>query len=150
MSESALKQRLTDDMKTAMRAGEKERLSAIRFILAACKQKEVDERVVLTDADIIAILSKMLTQRKDAAAEFEKLDRADLAEKEKFDINLIEQYLPEPLPETELNDIINQAIVDSGAKTIKEMSAVMNVIRPKIQGRADMALVSKKIKELLQ
>jgi uncharacterized protein YqeY len=149
MSECALKQRIVEDMKTAMRAKEVERLGVIRLILSAMKQKEVDERVVLTDADILAILDKMVKQRRDSITQFEQAGRHELADKEKSEVELIQSYLPQQLSDAEITQLIKAAITETGAKTVKEMGAVMNLLRPQLQGRADMGNVSKKIKELL-
>ena len=149
MSECALKQRIVEDMKTAMRAKETERLGVIRLILSAMKQKEVDERVVLADTDILVILDKMMKQRRDSISQFEQAGRQELADKEKAEVEIIQTYLPQPLSDAEIVTLIKTAITETGAKTVKEMGAVMNLLRPQLQGRADMAQVSKKIKELL-
>jgi len=146
---SPLKSRLQEDMKAAMRTQDKARLMVIRLILAAMKQKEVDERVELTDADIIAILEKMLKQRRESIVQYEKGNRPDLADQEKFEIELIQTYMPEALSEAEVTDLIAKAIRETGAKTIQEMGKVMALLKPQLQGRADMALVSQKIKQQL-
>ncbi len=149
MTESALKNRIQEDMKTAMRAKEALRLGTIRMLLAAMKQKEVDERVVLTDSDILAILNKMIKQRRESVAQFQQANRMELVEKEEQEIKQLMEYLPQQLSEAELDQIIQEAIQATAAKTIKEMSAVMAIIKPKAQGRADMAKVSAKIKDRL-
>lgn len=149
MTDSMLKQQITEDMKSAMRAKETERLGTIRMLLAAMKQKEVDERVVLTDADILAIINKMIKQRRESATQFRDAGRIELAEKEEAEITLLSTYLPQQLSNTEIDSMIQEAIESTAAKTIKEMGAVMAILRPKTQGRADMAVVSAKIKDKL-
>lgn len=143
---SALKTTLTDDMKTAMRAKDKERLGVIRLMLAACKQKEVDERIELSDADVLTILDKMVKQRRDSIAQYEAAGRDELAAKEQFEISIIQDYLPAQLSDDEIAELINQAIAESGASSMKDMGKLMALLKPKMQGRADMAAVSKLIK----
>jgi hypothetical protein len=150
MTESALKTRIQEDMKSAMRAKETARLGTIRMLLAAMKQKEVDERVVLTDSDILAILNKMIKQRRESATQFRDASRMELAEKEEQEIAQLMHYLPEQLSDSELDQLIDEAIEETAAKTIKEMGAVMAILKPKAQGRTDMAKVSAKIKDKLQ
>ena len=149
MSESALKIQITEDMKSAMRAKEVARLGTIRMLLAAMKQKEVDERVVLTDSDILAILNKMIKQRNESATQFRNAGRIELAEKEEQEIVQLTAYLPQQLSDTELDTMIQEAIESTAAKTIKEMGAVMAILKTKAQGRTDMAKVSAKIKDKL-
>lgn len=144
-----LKQRLQEDMKSAMRAKETVRLDAIRMLMAAIKQREVDERITLTDADIHVAINKMIKQRRESATQFRNANRLELADKEEQEIGFLTQYLPTQLTETELNALISEAIQSSGANSIKEMGAVMSFIREKAQGRVDMAVVSAKIKERL-
>jgi len=148
MSET-LKQRLQEDMKAAMRAKEKQRLGAIRLIQAAIKQKEVDERVSLDDTQVIAILDKMLKQRRDSQAQYEQAGRQDLADQEAFEITVIQTYLPQPLTAEELTALIQQAIADSQASSIKDLGKVMAVLKPQLQGRADMRQVSEQVKQYL-
>jgi uncharacterized protein YqeY len=148
MSDS-LKQRIQNDMKSAMRAKEKQRLGAIRLITAAIKQREVDERISLDDAQVIAVLDKMLKQRRDSLAQYEKADRQDLAEQETFEIKLIQEYLPQPLSEAELADLIETAIKETGASSVKQLGKVMAYLKPKVQGRADMRALSTSIKQRL-
>ncbi|HDN26930.1 MAG TPA: GatB/YqeY domain-containing protein [Thioploca sp.] len=148
MSDS-LKQRIQNDMKSAMRAKEKQRLGAIRLITAAIKQREVDERISLDDAQVIAVLDKMLKQRRDSLAQYEKADRQDLAEQEAFEIKLIQEYLPQPLSEAELADLIEAAIKETGASSVKQLGKVMGHLKPKVQGRADMRALSASIKQRL-
>lgn len=136
-------------MKSAMRAKEKQRLGAIRLITAAIKQREVDERISLDDAQVIAVLDKMLKQRRDSLAQYEKADRQDLAEQEAFEIKLIQEYLPQPLSEAELADLIEAAIKETGASSVKQLGKVMGHLKPKVQGRADMRALSASIKQRL-
>ena len=145
-----LKENITEDMKTAMRNKEVARLGTIRMLLAAMKQREVDERIVLTDADILAIINKMIKQRRESIAQFRAAERTELAEKEEQEITWLTHYLPEQLSDSAIDALIEEAIQAAAAKTIKEMGAVMAIVRPKAQGRADMAKVSEKIKERLK
>ena len=146
---SALKARLTDDMKTAMKAKDKERLGVIRLMLSSIKQIEVDERIELDDARIIGILDKMSKQRRESAAQYESAGREDLLAQEVFEIGIIKDYLPSALSEDEINSIIDDAIASTGASSIKDMGKVMGMIKPKLQGRADMGAVSGQIKSRL-
>lgn len=146
---SALKTKITDDMKAAMRAQEKERLSTIRLILAAMKQREVDERIELNDEQILAIMDKMLKQRRESIAQYESAQRQDLADKEKAEIEIILQYLPAQLSPAEVDQLVKDCIRETGAASARDMGKVMAVLKPKVQGRADMALVSVKVKENL-
>lgn len=136
-------------MKAAMRAGEKPRLAVIRLINAAIKQREVDERISLDDAQVTAVLDKMVKQRRESLSHYEQAGRDDLSGQEKFEIDVIQQYLPEPLGDTELDALINAALAQSGATSIKDMGKVMGILKPQIQGRADMAQVSARIKARL-
>jgi uncharacterized protein len=145
----ALKDRITDDMKAAMRAGEKDRLGTIRMILAAVKQREVDERITLDDSQVLAVLEKMVKQRKEAIAQFEAGGRADLVAKEGAELALIQAYLPSQLSEGELDALIAEAIASTGAASIKDMGKVMGVVKAKAAGRADMSAVSARIKQKL-
>jgi uncharacterized protein YqeY len=144
-----LKQKITDEMKSAMRARDKQRLGAIRLIQAAIKQREIDERISLDDAQVILVLDKMLKQRRDSLAQYEKADRQDLAKQEAFEIELIQTYMPQPLSETELAELIEAAITETAATSIKELGKVMNYIKPKVQGRADMRVLSANLKKRL-
>lgn len=146
---SAIKGQIQEDMKTAMRSQDKERLAAIRLILAAIKQREVDERIELTDEHVLAILDKMLKQRRESIAQFEAANRQDLADKEKAEIVVIQAYLPAQLSETEIISMIKATIQETGAASAKDMGKVMAILKPKLQGRADIAKVSGQIKELL-
>ncbi len=144
-----LKQKITDDMKSAMRARDKQRLGAIRLIQAAIKQREIDERISLDDAQVILVLDKMLKQRRDSLAQYEKAERQDLAKQEAFEIELIQTYMPQPLSETELAELIETAITETSATSIKELGKVMGYIKPKVQGRADMRALSANLKKRL-
>ena len=149
MSESAIKGKITEDMKNAMRSQDKERLVTIRLILAACKQREVDERITLTDEHVLAILDKMLKQRRESIAQYEAANRKDLADKEADEIKIIQSYLPSQLSSEEIVALIDAAIKESGATSVRDMGKVMGIIKPQAQGRADMAVVSNQIKERL-
>lgn len=144
-----LKQRIQEDMKTAMRAAEKRRLGVIRLILAAVKQVEVDERIDVDDARLLVILSKMLKQRQDSITQFAAANRQDLVDQEEFEVQIIQAYLPQPLSDAELEVLIQQAIQASGQSGIQAMGAVMNWLKPHVQGRADMGQVGAKIKQKL-
>jgi len=144
-----LKQDITDDMKSAMRAKQKDRLVTIRLILAAIKQIEVDERIELDDARITTILVKMVKQRKESISQFSKANRTDLVDKEQAEIVIINKYMPSPLSAEEVETIIQDAIASTGASSIKEMGKVMGMIKPKLEGKADIGQVSQKIKALL-
>lgn len=145
----SLKQRLTEDMKTAMKAGEKDRLGTIRLINAAIKQKEVDERIEMDDTLVLAILEKMMKQRKDSVSQFEAANREDLAVIERAEMAIIEQYLPAKLGEAEVLAVIDAVIKETGATGPADMGKVMGAIKPKLAGQADMGEVSKLIKQRL-
>jgi len=145
----SLKERVTEDMKAAMRAKDSARLSAVRLLLAAMKQKEVDERVVLTDADVLAIIDKMVKQRRESIAQFEKAGRNDLADGEKAEIAVLSTYLPQQLSEAEVGAAIAEAIKECGAAGVKDMGKVMAVLKPKLAGRTDMGKVSGLVKAKL-
>lgn len=145
----SIKDRILEDMKTAMRGQEKERLATIRLILAALKQREVDERIVLSDEQILATLNKMIKQRRDSISQFEAGNRADLAQKEAEEIRVIQVYLPAQLNEAEIDQAITMAIQESGATSAKDMGKVMGLLKNKIQGKADMTIVSARVKEKL-
>jgi uncharacterized protein YqeY len=145
----SLKARVTDDMKAAMRAKDAPRLSAVRLLLAAMKQKEVDERVELTDADIVAIIDKMIKQRRDSIAQYEKGGRQDLADIEKFEITVLQAYMPASLSDAEIETEITAALQASGAKTMADMGKVMALLKPKLAGRADIGKVSARVKSKL-
>ncbi len=144
-----LKERITDDMKAAMRAKEAARLSAIRLLLAAMKQREVDERIELTDADVMGIVEKMIKQRRESIVQYEKGARADLADAEKFEVGVLSSYLPQQMAETEVAAAIDAALAETGAKAMPDMGKVMAVLKPKLAGRADMGRVSALVKSKL-
>lgn len=145
----SLKDRITSDMKEALKGGEKERLGVIRLILAAVKQKEVDERITLDDAQLLAVLEKMLKQRRESVAQFTQGNRKDLADKEESEIKVIQAYMPTQLSEAELDRLVAEAVSQSGASSIKDMGKVMGVLKPRVAGKADMGTVSAKIKTKL-
>jgi len=144
-----LKDQIQDDMKAAMRSGDKARLGVIRLITAAIKQREVDERITLDDTAVMAILEKMIKQRRDSIAQFEAGGRPELAAAESAEIGILQNYLPAALSEAEVDAAIQAAIGESGATSIKDMGKVMALVKPKVQGRADMGAVSGKIKAKL-
>ena len=145
----SLKERITDDMKTAMRSGEKERLGVIRMVMSAIKQREVDERIALDDAQVLSVLEKMIKQRKESLLQFQAGNRPDLVDKEAAEITLLQGYMPSRLSDADLDGLIADAIATTGAASIKDMGKVMAVIKGKAQGRADMAAVGAKIKAKL-
>lgn len=145
----SLKVRLTEDMKSAMKSGAKEQLAVIRLILAALKQREVDERITLDDDQVLAVLEKMLKQRKDSVQQYEAAAREDLAAQERYEMGVIQAYLPAQLSEEEIQVLIDSAIAESGASSARDMGKVVALLKPKLQGRADMGLVSGKIKARL-
>ena len=144
-----LKERITEDMKSAMRAAEKERLGTLRLALAAIKQRELDERITLDDSQVIAVVEKMIRQRREAITQFESGRRADLVARESAEIAVLQGYLPAQLAEAELEQLITAAITATGASSMKDMGKVMAVVKPKVQGRADMGAVSARIKQKL-
>ena len=146
---SELKNKLTEDMKTAMRSGSKSRLQTIRLILSAIKQQEVDTREEQSDDDIIATLTKMQKQRRESISQFEQAGRQDLVEKEEQELQVISEYLPAALSENEIDQLITEALSSSGAESMKDMGKVMGILKPKLAGRADMGTVSAKIKSAL-
>ena len=145
----SLKARINDDMKAAMRAKDAPRLSAVRLLLAAMKQKEVDERVELSDTDIVSIIGKMIKQRRESIAQFEKGGRQDLADNEKFEISVLRAYLPQALSDAEIAAAVAEAVQATGAKAMADMGKVMAVLKPKLAGRADMGKVSALVKARL-
>ena len=145
----ALKEKINEDMKAAMRARDSARLSAVRLLLAAMQQKEIDERVTLSDADVLAIVEKMIKQRRESIAQFEKAGRTDLADGEKFEIGVLSAYLPQQFTEAEVVKEIEVAIAGTGAGGVKDMGKVMGVLKAKLAGRADMGKVSALVKSKL-
>ncbi|MDF1691302.1 MAG: GatB/YqeY domain-containing protein [Zhongshania sp.] len=150
MADQTLKQTLSDAMKTAMRAKDKARLSAVRLILADIKRIEVDERIDVDDARVLAVLDKMLKQRRDSISQYDGAGRVDLADQERFEMDVIQSFLPTPLSEAELDALISAAITSTGADSIKNMGQVVAILKPQVQGRADMGMVSQKVKSQLQ
>jgi uncharacterized protein len=144
-----LKERITEDMKTAMRSGEKERLGVIRMLQAAIKQREVDERIVLDDTQVITVLEKMLKQRRESIAQYEAGNRADLVAKETAEMAVLQPYLPAQLSDAELDGLIAAAIAQTGAATVKDMGKVMGIVKAQAAGRADMGAVGARIKAKL-
>lgn len=145
----SLKIRINDDVKAAMRAGDARRRDALRLLLAALKQREVDERKELGDADVIAIIDKMIKQRRDSITQFEQGGRQDLADAEKFEVDVLQAYMPQAMSETDIAAAIAAAIQESGAKGMPDMGKVMAALKPKLTGRADMAKVSASVKARL-
>ena len=145
----SLKEQITEDMKNAMRAKETVRLGTIRLLLSAIKQREVDERIVLTDADVVSVIEKMLKQRRDSIAAFDSANRTDLSDIEKAEVLVLQTYMPKQLSDDELNQIINQVIADTGAQGAKDMGKVVGLVKPLVAGVADMGKVSGLIKARL-
>jgi uncharacterized protein YqeY len=145
----SLRERINEDMKSAMKARETERLGALRLLLSAVKQREVDERVTLDDAGVVGVVEKMIKQRKDSIAQYEKAARQDLADKEKYEISVLEGYLPQQLSAQEIEDAIGSALAKTGASSPADMGKVMGVLKPMLAGRADMGRVSALVKARL-
>ena len=145
----SLKERVHEDMKAAMRARDRARLSAVRLLLAAMKQKEVDERVTLADADVLWIIEKMIRQRRESIAQYEKAGRKDLVDIEQFEIGVLSTYLPQPMSESEVAQAVDAAVSESGAAGIRDMGKVMALLKPRLAGRADMGRVSALVKSKL-
>lgn len=144
-----LREQLNDDIKTAMKAREQERLAALRLMLSAVKQREVDERITLDDAGVIGVVEKMIKQRKDSIAQYERAQRQDLADKEKYEISVLEAYLPQQLSQAEIDAAVAEAIAATGARSAADMGKVMGVVKPRLAGRADMGKVSAAVKAKL-
>jgi uncharacterized protein YqeY len=144
-----LKLKITEDMKSAMRAKDSARLGAIRLLQAAIKQREVDERIVLSDADVITVIEKMLKQRRDSIAAYESASRTDLADVEKYEVSVLQEYLPQQLTDVEIKIILDKVVVDTGAAGVKDMGKVMAAIKPLVAGKADMGKISGLIKTRL-
>ena len=144
-----LKDRIQDDMKSALRARDKDRLAAIRLIVAAIKQREIDERITLDDTQVISVLERMCKQRRESIAHYRHAGREDLAAREAFEIEVIQAYMPQPLSEAELDALIAQAIAASGAQSVRDMGKVMGLLKNQVQGRADMGKVSALVKTRL-
>lgn len=146
MADSELKSRITEDMKAAMRAREKERLGVIRLILAAIKQREVDERIELDDTQVLAVLDKMIKQRRDSIEQYSNAGRDELAAKEQAEVEIIQQYMPAELSDAELEKLIQECVAAVNASGMQDMGKIMAELKPKVQGRADMGKVSQKVK----
>jgi len=144
-----LRERINEDMKNAMRAREAEKLGAVRLLLAAVKQREVDERITLDDAGVVSVIEKMMKQRRDSISQYEKAQRQDLADKEKYEISVLEAYLPQGLSQAEVEAIVAEAVASSGAKSAADMGKVMALVKPRVAGRADMGKVSALVKSKL-
>jgi len=144
-----LKERITEDMKASMRSGDKERLAGIRFILAAIKQREVDERIQLDDTQVLAVLEKMIKQRRESITQFQAGGRADLVAKESAELAVLQAYLPAQLADAQVESLIRAAIASTGAASMKDMGKVMAAVKPQVQGRTDMGALSARIKQLL-
>lgn len=149
MTDQSLKSQVQSDMKTAMKAKDKERLGTIRMLLAAIKQREIDDQISLTDTDVLAVINKMIKQRKESEKQYRDADRPELAEKEALEITHLTIYLPEQLEAEKVNEIVDAAVTETGATSMKDMGAVMNIVRPQVQGRADMGAISALIKQKL-
>ena len=146
---SELKKRITDDMKSAMKAKDKQALKAVRMILEAIKQKEIDERIELNDAQVMTVIQKMVKQRKDSISQFSDAGRSDLVEIEEAELEIINNYMPEQLSEEEVASFVDKAINDTGANSMKDMGKLMGTLKSQLQGKADMSLVSQLIKSRL-
>ncbi|KPJ67803.1 MAG: glutamyl-tRNA amidotransferase [Coxiella sp. DG_40] len=149
MNSNLLRQRIQDDMKAAMRAKDSERLGVIRLLLAAIKQREIDERISLQDPEILTVIEKMIKQRREAYTQFKAGNRQDLADKEAFEIEVLQKYLPKPLNEAEIDAIIDKTIKATNATSMRDMGKVMKIVKQQTQGRADMDKVSAKVKAKL-
>jgi uncharacterized protein YqeY len=149
MSQSELKQKLNDAMKAAMRAKDKPRLGVVRLALAAIKQREVDERIELDDTQVLAVLDKMIKQRRDSLEQYEAANRQDLADQESFEISVLQEFMPAGLTDDEISAIIAEAINTAGASSMQDMGKVMAIVKPQVQGRADMGAVSQQVKAAL-
>ena len=144
-----LRDRINEDMKNAMRAREAEKLGALRLLLAAMKQREVDERITLDDAGVVSVIEKMMKQRRDSISQYEKAQRQDLADKEKYEVSVLEAYLPQGLSQAEVEAIVADAVASSGASSAADMGKVMALVKPRVAGRADMGKVSALVKSKL-
>lgn len=145
----SLTSRINEDMKAALRAGDKPRLGVVRLIMAAVKQREIDERIVLDDTQVLGVLDKMLKQRRDSISQYQAAGRQELVDQEVYEVGILQNYLPAELSEAEINSLIDTAIMASGAVNAKDMGKVIGILKPKVQGRADMAQVSITVKNKL-
>lgn len=149
MSGSSLKQGISDELKTAMRAKDKARVAVLRLVMSEFKRIEVDERIELDDTRVLAVLDKMVKQRRDSEKQYRDAGRAELAGQEAYEIGVIQEFLPQPLSEAEINSLIDEAIASTGASGMADMGKVMGLLKPRVQGRADMGEISKRIKARL-
>jgi uncharacterized protein YqeY len=145
----SLKTRIGEDMKAALRARENDRLSALRLLLAAIKQREIDERTELDDAGVIAVVDKLIKQRRDSISQYTAAGRQDLAERERYEVDVLSSYLPQPLTEEEIGALVAQAVSETGAASARDMGKVMSWLKPRLAGRADMTAVSARVKAAL-
>ncbi|HAC34212.1 MAG TPA: glutamyl-tRNA amidotransferase [Gammaproteobacteria bacterium] len=145
----ALKETILADIKSAMKGGDKPKLATLRLVSAAMKQREVDERIELNDQQVLAVLEKMVKQRRESIRQYNDAGREDLMAQEEFELSILKNYLPEPLSEQEINGLIDQALADSGAQGPSDMGRVMGLLKPAVQGRADMGVISKQVKDRL-
>lgn len=145
----SLKQDITDAMKASMKAGDKPRLGTIRLLMAAMKQREVDEKITLDDSQIMAVIDKMVKQRRDSVSQYNEAGRQDLADKESAEIDVLQAFLPEPLSEAEVMALIEAAIAETGAESMRDMGKVMGIVKPQVQGRGDVGAISKLVKQKL-
>ena len=145
----SLREKINEDMKAAMKARESEKLAAIRLLQAALKQKEVDERITLSDSDVLAILDKMVKQRKDSIEQYTAGNRPDLVAKEEFELTVLGQYMPQPLSDAEVLQLLEKVVTETGAQGVKDMAKVMSALRPLVAGRADMGKLSALVKSRL-
>lgn len=146
---SELKEQINAAVKAAMRAADKARLSTLRMVMAAIKQREVDERRELSDADVLAVLSKMIKQRRESYAQYDDAGRQDLAQREQAEIECISEFMPQPLSDAEIDQLVDAAITETQARSVKDMGKVMGVLKPKVQGRAELGVVSARVKARL-
>jgi len=146
---SKIKQQLQDDLKTAMKAREEKRVGFLRFILAAIKQKEIDQRIELNDQQVLNVINKLAKQHHDSIKQYQQAGRDDLVASEQFELDILQSYLPKPLSDAEIEQLIKQAIIETKAESMRDMSKVMQIVKEKAQGRADMSLLSDKVKQLL-
>lgn len=146
---SELKTRIDEAIKAAMRASEKTRTGTLRLIASAIKQREIDERTESTDDDVLAILARMIKQRQESISHFEQAGRTELVEREQLEIGIINEFLPEPLSDAQIGDLITQALAETGASSLRDMGKAMNILRPKLQGRADLSSVSAQVRQRL-
>ena len=149
MSDSVTRQRVLDDIKAAMKAGDRPRLATLRLVSAAIKQKEVDERVTLDEETTLALLDRMVKQRRESIAQYGQAGRDDLVAQEEFELGVLADYLPTPFTQEEIDAVVERAVAETGASSVRDMGKVMGAVKPRLQGRADMSVVSRQIRERL-